>query len=144
MGCEAWRRETSTKSRRVTRCRAQLCATCSSTYDRWFSPDPAGKEAVHPDDPQTWNAYAYAGNNPTTNTDPDGEDYYLLGGEACGTDNVQCDKQGYVLDQSGSRQVITDQQVLNGEVGSTVGQNGVNTITTGQGTFQAQFFDPQP
>ncbi len=39
---------------------------------RWLTPDPAGKGAVHLDDPQTWNAYAYVRNNPTTLTDPSG------------------------------------------------------------------------
>jgi RHS repeat-associated protein len=40
---------------------------------RWYTPDPAGKGAVHPDDPQTWNMYAYVRNNPTTLTDPSGQ-----------------------------------------------------------------------
>jgi RHS repeat-associated protein len=39
---------------------------------RWHSPDPAGKGAVHLEDPQTWNMYAYVRNNPTTLTDPSG------------------------------------------------------------------------
>ena len=39
---------------------------------RWLTPDPAGQMAVDPANPQTWNMYAYAGNNPTTNTDPTG------------------------------------------------------------------------
>jgi RHS repeat-associated protein len=114
----------------------------SITFGRWLTPDPDNAGA-DPSDPQTWNAYAYAGNNPTTNVDPSGEDYYLAGGEGCG-DTVQCDKLGYVLDQNGNRQVITDQQVLSGEVGVTLGQNGVSTISTDQGTFQAEFFDPHP
>ncbi|MGH9356239.1 MAG: RHS repeat-associated core domain-containing protein, partial [Terriglobia bacterium] len=42
---------------------------------RWLSPDPAGRGAVSLSNPQTWNAYSYAGNNPTTNTDPSGRDY---------------------------------------------------------------------
>jgi RHS repeat-associated protein len=41
---------------------------------RWLTADPAGKEAVHPDDPQTWNLYAYVRNNPLTLTDPTGEE----------------------------------------------------------------------
>jgi RHS repeat-associated protein len=44
----------------------------SPNFGRWFSPDPIGVKAVHPDDPQTWNMYAYVRNNPTTNTDPTG------------------------------------------------------------------------
>jgi RHS repeat-associated protein len=39
---------------------------------RWLSPDPGGLKAVRLDDPQTWNMYAYARNNPTTLTDPTG------------------------------------------------------------------------
>jgi RHS repeat-associated protein len=39
---------------------------------RWLGPDPAGLKAVRLDDPQTWNMYAYARNNPTTLTDPSG------------------------------------------------------------------------
>jgi len=41
-------------------------------YGRWLTPDPSGKKAVRLDDPQTWNAYAYVRNNPTTLTDPSG------------------------------------------------------------------------
>jgi RHS repeat-associated protein len=39
---------------------------------RWLSPDPGGLKVVSLDDPQTWNMYAYARNNPTTLTDPTG------------------------------------------------------------------------
>jgi RHS repeat-associated protein len=39
---------------------------------RWLSPDPGGLKVVRLDDPQTWNMYAYARNNPTTVTDPSG------------------------------------------------------------------------
>ena len=113
-------------------------------HGRWLSPDPIGKGAASLDDPQTWNMYAYAGNNPTTNVDPDGTDYYLLGGENCGQNGITCDQQGYVLDQSGNRQVITDQQVLNGSVGIGEGLNGTTWLTTGQGTFEGQFFDNTP
>jgi RHS repeat-associated protein len=44
----------------------------TSQYGRWLSPDPAGVKAVRLDDPQTWNMYAYARNNPTTMSDPSG------------------------------------------------------------------------
>jgi|GEM_PF-6673315 len=44
----------------------------SSMVDRWMTPDPAGKRAARLDDPQTWNMYVYARNNPTTLTDPTG------------------------------------------------------------------------
>ena len=41
---------------------------------RWPSPDPAGIGAVDPTDPQTWNRYAYVGNNPLAMIDPAGTD----------------------------------------------------------------------
>jgi len=43
-----------------------------SWQGRWLTPDPGGKNVVHLDDPQTWNMYEYAHNNPTTVTDPSG------------------------------------------------------------------------
>jgi RHS repeat-associated protein len=39
-------------------------------WGRWDSPDPAGPGAVNPANPQFWNRYAYALNNPTGLTDP--------------------------------------------------------------------------
>ncbi len=39
---------------------------------RWISPDPAGIAAVDPTDPQSWNRYAYVGNNPLSFIDPFG------------------------------------------------------------------------
>ena len=39
---------------------------------RWISPDPAGISAVNAANPQTWNRYAYVGNNPLSFTDPTG------------------------------------------------------------------------
>jgi RHS repeat-associated protein len=46
---------------------------------RWMSPDPAGQMAANPANPQTWNMYAYAGNNPTTLNDPSGLDWVNAG-----------------------------------------------------------------
>src|SRR5207249_5391895 len=54
--------------------------TYANPMGRWLTPDPdnAGAESS---DPQTWNVYAYARNNPTTLTDPTGERY-----QVCQTD----------------------------------------------------------
>jgi RHS repeat-associated protein len=49
-----------------------LSRTYNPTPGRWLSPDPGGANVVHPDDPQTWNMYAYVRNNPVTLTDPSG------------------------------------------------------------------------
>ena len=45
-----------------------------NSLGRFMIPDPLGQDAAEPGNPQSWNMYAYAGNNPTTNVDPDGED----------------------------------------------------------------------
>jgi RHS repeat-associated protein len=39
---------------------------------RWMTPDPGGVKVVKLDNPQTWNMYAYVGNNPTSRNDPGG------------------------------------------------------------------------
>jgi RHS repeat-associated protein len=42
----------------------------STTEGRWLSPDPAGLAAVDPTNPQSWNRYAYVGNDPMSFVDP--------------------------------------------------------------------------
>ena len=44
----------------------------SGNVNRWMTPDPGGRSVVRLDNPQTWNMYAYVGNNPTTLNDPAG------------------------------------------------------------------------
>lgn len=57
----------------------------SMSEGRWLTPDPAGMSAADLSNPQSWNAYAYALNNPTTRTDPSG--LYVCNGsqEECRT-----------------------------------------------------------
>jgi RHS repeat-associated protein len=50
----------------------------SASQGRWISPDPAGLSAIDPTDPQSWNRYAYVGNDPLSRTDLGGLIY--LGG----------------------------------------------------------------
>jgi RHS repeat-associated protein len=50
----------------------------SSQFARWTSPDPAGLAAVDPSNPQSWNRYAYVGNNPMNFTDPNGLCVHML------------------------------------------------------------------
>jgi RHS repeat-associated protein len=115
----------------------------SSSLGRFMTPDPSSVsgDIVESEFPQSWNMYSYVLNNPLNAVDPDGLDYYLLGGDRCGQD-IQCDKQGYVLGSDGNRQVVTDQQI-NGSNGlAKIDENGNLQINTAQGTFQGQFFDP--
>ncbi len=51
----------------------------SPSQGRWESPDPAGLAAVDTANPQTWNRYAYAVNNPLSNVDPLGLDFMFTG-----------------------------------------------------------------
>lgn len=41
-------------------------------HGRWPSPDPAGSASASPNDPQTWNRYAYVGNSPVSYVDATG------------------------------------------------------------------------
>lgn len=54
----------------------------SQTQGRWLHPDPAGLAAVDPTNPQTWNRYAYVGNNPVSYNDPWGLVMDICGGPA--------------------------------------------------------------
>ena len=45
----------------------------SAAQGLWLVPDPAGLAAVDITNPQTWNRYAYVGNNPLGNIDPLGQ-----------------------------------------------------------------------
>jgi RHS repeat-associated protein len=61
----------------------------SSSQSRWLVPDPSGLAAVDITNPQTWNRYAYVGNNPLSNTDPEGLDSDTdCEGQPCGWPGV--------------------------------------------------------
>jgi len=81
----------------------------SSVIGRFMTADPAGKGAVHMDDPQTWNMYAYVRNNPTSLTDPTGL-------EGCTVDN---EKHGSVWcwlhNHFGTTFVMTQHEFANAE-----------------------------
>lgn len=49
-----------------------LARKLHSAQGRWISPDPAGLSATDPANPQSWNRYAYVGNNPLALLDPTG------------------------------------------------------------------------
>jgi RHS repeat-associated protein len=64
----------------------------SSNQGRWMRPDPAGMAAVDVTNPQTWNRYAYVGNNPLSFVDPSGLNRAGPGG--CNDGNGICPDEG--------------------------------------------------
>jgi RHS repeat-associated protein len=60
----------------------------ASTTGRFMTPDPVGIMKQKLRDPQQWNMYAYARNNPLRFMDPTG--MYVAN---CGSDVKNCDKQ---------------------------------------------------
>jgi RHS repeat-associated protein len=65
----------------------------SGNYGRWLSPDPAGLAAASPSNPQSWNRYAYVGNNPTNFIDPTGLLEEVVCSGADGFANPDCPTQ---------------------------------------------------
>jgi RHS repeat-associated protein len=118
-----------------------------SPSGRWLSPDPAGKGAVHLDDPQTWNLYAYVRNNPTTLTDPTGLDFNLTCKQT--KDNASTCQGGLVgtTNDKGkfTATVITSASLQDPKSGvtGTVTEGGVK-ITTASGTYTGQFINGTP
>ncbi|HEY4380105.1 MAG TPA: RHS repeat-associated core domain-containing protein [Acidobacteriaceae bacterium] len=66
-----------------------------SSMGRFMSPDPIFASAARVMDPQQWNMYAYARNNPLSNSDPTGLDFNL---KCSGGDSLTC--QGGVQGQT--------------------------------------------
>lgn len=59
----------------------------ASSMGRFTSPDPSGLAAENPADPQSWNLYAYARNNPLINIDPTGLDCVYYNDAGTGLDD---------------------------------------------------------
>jgi RHS repeat-associated protein len=59
-----------------------------SNMGRFMSPDPSGLLAQNPADPQSWNLYAYARNNPLINIDPTGLDCVYANDAGNGVESI--------------------------------------------------------
>lgn len=104
-----------------------------------MSPDPLGG---HLENPQSLNKYAYALNNPLTNTDPTGLDSYLQ----CQTASSICASQTVGYDSKGNVQTALVQGVTNSDKSFTPtlignanadGSGGLVDKTTGTGSYTA-------
>jgi hypothetical protein len=73
---------------------------------RWTSPDPAGRGAADPSNPQTWNLYAYVMNNPLSLRDPSGLIPY--GGPSAHGNDAYCDvESATICDEDSFESVAT-------------------------------------
>jgi RHS repeat-associated protein len=107
----------------------------SSVQGRFTSVDPenAGSD---PEDPQSWNGYAYTRNNPVLYSDPDGRRYWVCGpngGGSCSSvsdlefnlDRDALERQG--LEFTGGRGFMSDGLILfNGELQATYVQYSID------------------
>ena len=63
----------------------------ASSMGRFMSPDPSGLLAQHPENPQSWNLYAYARNNPLILIDRNGLDCVYANDAGNGVESIDHD-----------------------------------------------------
>lgn len=108
--------------------------TYNYNISRWLTPDPdnAGADLSNP---QSWNAYSYAGNNPTTNTDPSGEDYKVcltdeLGQSHCTNIENESQFQSFLADPGPGYKISGN---------SLSGNIALTNLLTGQQTLEGTY-----
>ena len=101
----------------------------SAAQGRFTSVDPNISLGLHLDDPQSWNGYAYARNNPLLYTDPDGRDYRVC----------QVDQNG----KESNCGVVQDEKAFEGYAKSQGWQVKGGTIydSSGNSVGAAHWFD---
>src|SRR6185437_13206834 len=109
----------------------------SPAQGRWWTPDPAGLAGVDPNNPQSWNRYAYVNGSPLNSTDPLGLEQVEVG--RCSWDEtsfyVDGEYQGTVWTFEGCKEPIpTD---LGGDSGGGGGGGGQGPAGSSTGGAQA-------
>jgi RHS repeat-associated protein len=103
---------------------------------RWISPDPAGLSAVDITNPQSWNRYAYVGNDPLNNVDPSGL-HWERGAPMTNCFYTAVSFLGnYYQFPSSCTVYYTQVWVPDPATGPSTGQGGGGTNTGGGGTGQ--------
>jgi hypothetical protein len=103
-----------------------------------MNPDPGWFFASRLENPQTWNQYSYALNNPLTNTEPDGYDCVYLNDAGTGAESVDANSSsgecgstgGYYVDGTATKLTTysnSNDVALSGQVGG-------NQLGQGQST----------
>jgi RHS repeat-associated protein len=100
----------------------------ASSMGRFMSPDPLGPWVADASDPQSWNMYAYARNNPLTNIDPSGLDCVYFNDAGNGVESVDHNSNSDECGQNGGNWA-------NGTVNSN------NVVADGNGGFNVSSSD---
>ncbi len=110
-----------------------------SSMGRFLSPDPLGPWIADVNDPQSWNFYTYARNNPLINIDPTGLDCIYFNDAGTGVESIDsqnsAQNRGTSLNQQASDCGANGGNWANG----TVDPN--NVVSNGQGGFNVSSSD---
>ncbi len=108
---------------------------------RFMTPDPLGPWVADANNPQSWNLYSYAQNNPLTNTDPTGLDCVYFNDSGSGIESVdhnsgsgECGSNGgdYVNGRIQSAQYFSDSDTFGFR--SSDSSNSYTTYATAPGS----------
>ena len=105
-----------------------------SSMGRFMSPDPSGLLAQHPEDPQSWNLYVYARNNPLIYLDPNGLDCIYATDNGKGVESIDHNSDSNECGANGG--TWRDGWVGGGQV-SVDGNGNVNIAAPGKACVQA-------